>query len=263
MWNINQNQCSEFDEVRHVVVDEAQKFSNEEGDNWFKSILSILNWPTTSQQHYKTTSLYVFCDQLQKIRHEYCGLSILDSNKDPREMLPDIPTKCQLSIVIRNSTKIYEEWEKIARGQSDFKLQENNLAIGHDYQGRDVNFVEISSDHKNEIFSKVKEIILEILHEKSYEASDVAVLFNNKDEAEVFREHFVAYFAELKIPVTDAELFPRKGVVVDSLRRFSGLEAPVVIAVLPKPNPFYENEDKVNILLYSRAMVELHIILLT
>jgi hypothetical protein len=163
-----------------VVVDEAQKFSNQEGENWFLSILSILNWPTTSQQHYKTTSLYIFCDQLQKIRHEYSGLSILDSNKDPDEMLPDIPTKCQLSIVIRNSTKIYEEWEK-----------------------------------------------------------------------------------KLKIPVTDAELFPRKGLVFDSLRRFSGLEAPVVIAVFPKPNPIHENADKVNILLYSRAMVELHIILLT
>ena len=244
----------QFNCVRHVVVDEAQNFRNKTGEDWFTSILKILNWANDSQQHYDNTSLYIFCDQLQKIRHEYCGLKMLDS-KGEHQLSNLFPTECHLSTVIRNSTKIYEEWEKIALKQPDFE-KKNQLGIGHDYEGRDVNVVNLSSSDENEIFSTVKETIVKILDNKGYRESDVAVLFNKKDIAERFAKHIKTS----SISVTDAEVFPRRGLVVDSFRRFSGLDAPVVIAVAAKPYSDYENEDKVKILLYSRAMVELHII---
>jgi hypothetical protein len=243
-----------------VLVDEAQNFHNEPGEDWFQEILTILK---SRGSDYDNISLYIFCDELQKIRREYCGLRTLDSTGERQETLTAefFPKECKLSTVIRNSIQIYKEWEKFALKHPDFK-QKNHLTIGHDYLGGDVNYIEISSDHENEIFSKVEETIRQILDEKSYKASDVAVLFNKKDIAGEFRKHLIPLFAELNIPVTDAEEFPRKGLVVDSFRRFSGLEAPVVIAVLPKPIPYHENADEVNILLYSRAMVELHIIYL-
>jgi hypothetical protein len=237
-----------------VVVDEAQNFRNETGEDWFKSIFKILNWPNDSQQHYDNTSLYIFCDQLQKIRREYCGLSILDS-KGENQMSNLFPTECRLSTVIRNSRKIYEQWEKIALKLPDFE-KKNQLGIGHDYEGRDVNVVNLSSSDENEIFSTVKETIVKILDDKGYMESDVAVLFNKKDIAKRFAKHIEAS----SISVTNPEEFPRRGLIVDSFRRFSGLEAHVVIAVAPKSYSNYENEDEVKILLYSRAMVELHII---
>ena len=254
MLDIKHKGYDKFNCVRHVVVDEAQNFRNETGEDWFKSIFKILNWPNDSQQHYDNTSLYIFCDQLQKIRREYCGLSILDS-KGEYQMSNLFPTECRLSTVIRNSRKIYEQWEKIALKLPDFE-KKNQLGIGHDYEGRDVNVVNLSSSDENEIFSTVKETIVKILDDKGYMESDVAVLFNKKDIAKRFAKHIEAS----SISVTNPEEFPRRGLIVDSFRRFSGLEAHVVIAVAPKSYSNYENEDEVKILLYSRAMVELHII---
>jgi hypothetical protein len=257
MLTIKQNQCNEFHNVRHVLVDEAQNFHNEPGEDWFQEILTILK---SRGSDYDNISLYIFCDKLQKIRREYCGLRTLYSTGERQEITAEFyPVECKLSTVIRNSIQIYKEWEKFALKHPDFK-QKNHLTIGHDYQGGDVNYIEISSDHENEIFSKVEETIRQILDEKSYKAIEVAVLFNEKGLAEKFRKHLIPHFAELNIPVTDAEVFPRKGLVVDSFRRFNGLDAPVVVAVLPKTYPYYENPDKVNISLCSRAMVELHII---
>ena len=257
--SIQQHGYGEFSKVRHVVVDEAQNFRNETGEDWFKSILTILNWPNNLQQHCENTSLYIFCDQLQKIRHECCGLRTLDSNGE-RQMSSELfPRECRLSAVIRNSKKIYEQWEKIALEQPAF-TQNNQLGIAHDYEGRDVSFVKLSGYSTNEIFSKVKETIDQILNQ-SYKASDVAVLFNTKGIAEQFREYLMlGLLASSPIRVTNAEVFPREGLVVDSFRRFSGLDAPVVVAVDPTPYPYYENEDKVKISLYSRAMVEFFII---
>ena len=258
MWKIKRNESGEFDKVRHVVVDEAQNFRNKKGESWFNSVLAILNWPTSLQQDDENTSLYIFCDQLQKIRRECCGLSVLDSTGDDKT--PQLlPTKCQLGTVIRNSIKIYKAWETIALKQSDFK-QKNQLAIAHDYQGCDVNFVEMSSDEDTVIFSEVKDTILQILLEKSYKATDLAVLFNDKDIPIRFREYLELNAKSNITSVCDAEEFPRKGLVVDSFRRFSGLDAPVVIAVFPSTYSKYENIEKVKILLYSRAMVELYII---
>ena len=260
MSKINQHELNTFDKVRHVVVDEAQNFRNETGENWLKSILTILKWPTSLHQDDENRSLYIFCDQLQKIRREYCGLNALDPNGERCDILSKIfPTECQLSTVIRNSIKIYKEWEKIALKQSDFK-QKKDLMIAHDYQGHDVNFVNMPGGDETEIYSKVENIILQILQEKSYKESDVAVLFNTEVIAKQFTTHLKTK-SNITI-VGNAEEFPREGLVVDSFRRFSGLDAPVVIAVGPSPYLRYENEDKVKICLYSRAMVELHVITL-
>ena len=258
MSKINQHESSVFDKVQHVVVDEAQNFRNETGENWLKSILTILKWPASFHQDDENTSLYIFCDHLQKIRRECCGLSILGPTGERHDMLPEIfPTECHLSAVIRNSIKIYQEWEKITLNQSDFK-HKKDLAIAHDYQGCDVNFLSMPGGDETKIFSKVENTVLQILQEKSYKESDVAVLFNT----EVIAKQFITHL-KTKSNITsvgNAEEFPREGLVVDSFRRFSGLDAPVVIAVDPNPYSKYEDEDKVKILLYSRAMVEFHVI---
>lgn len=246
----------EFDRIRHVVVDEAQNFQNEKGEDWFKNILEILSWPSNSQQHYKNTSLYIFCDNLQKMKRAECGLGILDSNDMPQMLLDPFPTTCKLTSVIRNSNQIYRNWENVARRQSDF--ESDSLKIAHDYEGQAVNVVKLPpyADYVY-VFNEVNELINEILHEKSYKASDIAVLFTTRDIAKCFETYLRDHLAMSDICVTNAEVFPREGLVVDSFRRFSGLEAPVVIAVTPKANVF-EHQEKVYIMLYSRAMVEFH-----
>ena len=242
-----------FNDVRHIVVDEAQNFRNEEGDDWLESLLMILKWGTNSEQNYEYSSLYIFVDHLQKIRYEDCGLSLIDKK------LP-LYTICELNCVIRNSKKIYEKWERIALEQCNVnqelpeQARKKQPTIGHDYEGRDVNFVRLTSTDENGIFEKVKDIIDEVLG-KSYCSSDVAVLFTNKEVSKRFQTYIGSYRV-----VTDAETFPRKGLVVDSFRRFCGLEAPVVIGVAPEPKLLYENPDQVKIMLYSRAMVELYIV---
>ena len=243
-------QCDHFVNARHIIVDEAQNFRNEEGENWLKSIFMILKWVTNFEENRDRSSLFIFFDYLQKIRCEDCGLSLAN--------VP-IYTKCELNCVIRNSKKIYKEWERIAK-ESDVQqelpamIRKNQPTIAHDYDGRDVNYVSLKSYNENRIFGTVKEIINEVLS-KSYQASDVAVLFTNMDISKRFQKYI-----EPDIPaVTNAEAFPRESLVVDSFRRFCGLEAPVVIGVDPRSTS-YENPDQVKILLYSRAMVELYII---
>ncbi len=252
MWKIKNT--NEYNTIRHVVVDEAQNFRNKCGEDWLQSILRILHWSRNSEEYPENTSLYIFYDALQKIRLEVCGLHL-----DP-EMLY---TRCKLGSVIRNSKKIYNEWEKIALMQSGYK-KKNQLGIAHDYEGRDVNVIELSGYGNEEILNKVKEIIYQSLQEGSYKATDIAILFDTKEIADGFKKPIARLLATSNmsnIRVTNAEVFPRQGLVVDSFRRFSGLEAPVVIAVVPRAYPYFEIQDKVKILLYSRAMVEFHIIL--
>ena len=239
-------------EVRHIVVDEAQNFRNEEGNpDWFQSLFKILKWGMYSEQsNDEDSSLYIFIDDLQKIRDDDCGLSF--DNKI-------LPRVCELNCVIRNSTKIYEKWQTIARERSNFRQdlleirRKKEPIIGHDYEGRDVVFVTLTSRVEERVFVEVEETINKVLS-GAYEASDVAVLFNTLEISKRFESHI----SSRQRCVTNAETFPRQGLVVDSFRRFSGLEAPVVIAVDPKPT-LYENTDEAKIMLYSRAMVELYI----
>lgn len=239
-------------EVRHIVVDEAHNFRNEEGNpGWFQSLLKILKWEMHSEEsNDENSSLYIFIDDLQKIRDGDCGLSFDNKN---------LYTLCELNCVIRNSNKIYEQWQTIARGRSNVRQEllgikrKKEPIIGHDYQGRDVVFVTLTSRAEDRVFMEVKERINKVLS-GAYEASDVAVLFTNLE----ISKRFESYIRSAERYVTNAETFPRQGLVVDSFRRFSGLEAPVVIAVDSKPT-FYENTDEAKIMLYSRAMVELYI----
>ena len=242
---------SEVSKIRHIVVDEAQNFRNEEGNpDWFQSLFKILKWEMHSEQsNDEDSSLYIFIDDLQKIRDGDCGISF--DNKI-------LYTLCELNCVIRNSTKIYDKWQTIARERSNIRQEfleikrKKQPTIGHDYEGRPVVFVTLTSRAEDRVFMEVEEVINEVLS-GAYEASDVAVLFTNSETSERFKSHI-----SLERCVTNAETFPRQGLVVDSFRRFSGLEAPVVIAVDPKPT-LYENTDEAKIMLYSRAMVELYI----
>ena len=231
-----------FADVRHVIVDEAQKFENKGEEDWLGSILTILNRTEITDQD---TSLYIFFDELQKIRRK----PQLHLDKFPIQ-----PTWCELTLVIRNSKRIYEKWNTIALQLSD---HQKKIQLAHDYEGRGVHTLTLSGYDEKEFFSNVQKEIDRVLEDNSYQPSDLAILFNEVEIAARFRKHLGV---NSNLRVHDAEEFPRQGLVVDSFRRFSGLEAPVVMAVAPVTYTYFEHQGKVDILLFSRAMIEFYLI---
>lgn len=253
-----------FENICHFVVDEAQNFQNEPlKPDWFGQIQEIL----LASEGKKSVSLYLFCDKLQKHKVGKCGFFYLDESRRKSDW-PFPFVERRFRTVIRNSKKIYKQWKVVAVNAQDnnsdckedhgSKHEQNDdldVEIGHDYEGCDVIEQQFDLRTNEELAEKLSEVVTGILERKAYSPNDIAILFQTKDIATRMRDEM----EKLDFKVSDSELFPRDGIVIDSVRRFGGLEAPVVIAVNYSAT-FFEDAKKLDVMLYSRAIVQLHLI---
>ncbi|KAH1179022.1 schlafen family member 13-like [Mauremys mutica] len=240
-----------FEKVKHIVVDEAQNFREENGC-WYKKAEDI------TQRCNEPGVFWIFLDYLQTSHTCKSGLPPARQH-DPVESL----TK-----VVRNSKEIYgnikSQMERIVQdkklGDVPYERLENLLreaTCGHHVSG----FYSIERDlNMNEIANYVARKCFEYL-KKGYSEKEIAILFSTLHDKRKYEPIITRQMRKFKLnPVfQEADEVQGKHIILDSIRRFSGLERSIVFGVNPVSTQ-EEISDNLLLCVASRANLRLHLL---
>lgn len=175
-----------------IIVDEGQDFR----PAWWLSIDYCLT---------DDGRLRIFLDSNQKV---YDGV---ESNIQDLQVVP-----IRLTRNLRNTKKIHE---------ASLPHYDGPHIVAGGPEGIDVSWV-VAESLDEQIRSAYKEMRRLVFNEE-VAPGDIAVLINNPET----RERFLACGSGTAIPITDAETMALEDVVVDTVRRFKGLERPAIILI--------------------------------
>ncbi|XP_032563507.1 schlafen family member 13-like isoform X2 [Chiroxiphia lanceolata] len=213
-----------FPHVKHIVVDEAQNFRRDEGD-WYQRARSIVE---------RSGGIFwVFLDFFQTTYPYDCGLDF--SKMDPQEWL----TK-----MVRNAEEICCFMLNLMR-----KIhQTRNIGMPYEVLGELLKQAECAHslpgsfrEHNirpDELAKHVAELCKSYLDE-GYSLRDIAILCSTQHEAEQFREKLQHELERqlrkrrVRRALGLAEDVSKNVIVIDSIRRFSGLERRIVFVIDP------------------------------
>lgn len=176
-----------------IIVDEGQDFRQD----WWIAIESCLR---------NNGRLRVFMD---------CNQRVYGNTGNTAHDLSVVPIR--LSRNLRNTKNIH-------KASSVHYSGPDIIADGPD--GLDVSWINAKS-----IDAKIKAAHKEfrrLVFNEEVAPSDIAVLANDR----ITKEGFIARCSGTSIPLTDAEVMELEGAVVDTVRRFKGLERPVIILIV-------------------------------
>ncbi|NXD82887.1 SLFN9 protein, partial [Halcyon senegalensis] len=241
--------------VKHIIVDEAQNFRDEEGD-WYNKACTLTSSPQLPEPGY----FWIFLDYLQKSHCFRTGLPGAGWH-DPFESLTE---------VVRNANSIYSylkrNMEMIVKEPTlDIPSKRLESLLGrascaHAVQG----CIEVQKLDRNGIAKYVASHCQKYL-KKGYSEKDIAILCYTDEEARAYGGILVSEMklnSRLKISLRKMEGgWWREHAVLDSIRRFSGLERSIVFGIIPSDFPF-KGEISRNILVCvaSRANLNLHLL---
>ncbi|XP_017540806.2 schlafen family member 13 [Pygocentrus nattereri] len=231
-----------FTSIKHIIVDEGQNFRVEDGD-WYKKAERLMQG--------KHGFFWIFVDYFQRSHTSTNGLPPLTSQE-----------KAYLSEVVRNSKEVFDAMsDLIGRIADKSKTDEakhlqnmrESIKLTHDFRGEIVTLTKRES-----VEPEVARIVKSLL-QKGHTARDIAVLYSTLENVNK-RGYRVTWEGIPVVFGTVGEVDQNK-IVLDTIRRFSGLERNIVIVVDPVVHPF-QNEIQLNILLsaYSRARIRLYIL---
>ncbi|XP_032902276.1 schlafen family member 13-like [Amblyraja radiata] len=228
----------EFPNVKHIVADEAQNFRNEYGA-WYNKAHALR---TNKETHPNGPGVFwIFMDHFQTSHIFLTGLPTID-DQDPKE---------ELTIVVRNAKKIH-----------NVVLEHVNKTLKSWIEGS--RFLKRLAQRKTEIITEmtqmeiVKYIAKQIQYYilEGYAPEDIAILCSTNIECE---RYLRSLQAKLKTHFVNAEKIQKNVIVLDSLRRFSGLERTIVFAINPVPHPSQsELTSNFVVCAASRARTKLH-----
>ncbi|NXU88336.1 SLN13 protein, partial [Xiphorhynchus elegans] len=240
-----------FPHVKHIVVDEAQNFRLDEGD-WYQRARSIVK---------KTNGIFwVFLDFFQTTYPCDCGLDF--TKMFPQEWLTQMVRNaeeiCQFVLILMR--KILQKRNmKIPYELLGNLLREAKCA--HSLSGSFFTEENIKADQLVEYVTKHCKSYLE----QGYPLKDIAILCSTQAAAEEFR---LELQPKLKEQIRKCRVGNALGVVqdvskdiivVDSIRRFSGLERKIVFVIHP-----YTLQEQIfdNLVLcaVSRANTKVHLL---
>lgn len=241
----------EFPNVKHIVVDEGQSFRVEHG-NWYEKANKIVFREDSNG------ILWIFMDYFQ-LTHPYLTGLPPAAKQYPR---------AKLTIGVRNATEIYEIIEKEMKNivenkhlnipHKQLKQLVDEARCGHSMTG----FCESQSMERSEIARYVAKMCKRYL-EKDYSKKDIAILCSSREALEKYYRPLLQEMRKLRphSSFVEANEMLDDEIVIDSVRRFSGLERPIVFGINPVPNPA-QAEVKHNLLLCmaSRANRRLHLL---
>ncbi|NXL00017.1 SLN13 protein, partial [Mesembrinibis cayennensis] len=245
---------AQLNHVKHIIIDEAQNFRNENGD-WYDKALRLTSSPDLPEPGF----FWIFLDYLQQSHCFSTGLPKATWH-DPVESL----TK-----VVRNANSIYSylkaKMEMIVKNPTlDIPIQRlKNLlcrtTCAHAVQG----YIEIKQNlDRNGIAKHVAKHCCMYL-KKGHSEKDIAILCYSDEEVKAYWEILATEMKKSKsnISLRKMEGGLQKHAILDSVRRFSGLESSIVFGIIPRFFPF-EREILRNILVCvaSRANVNLHLL---
>ncbi|POI22364.1 hypothetical protein CIB84_013889 [Bambusicola thoracicus] len=241
-----------FSYVKHIIIDEAQNFRDEDGP-WYQRALAL-----TSPKQSEPGFLWIFLDYLQTTHCFPTGLPEPRLH-DPVEML----TK-----VVRNANSIYCYLKKLMEEivenptvdipQARLQRLLHTATCAHGVKGH---FEIRDMKDRNEIAKYVAKHCHNYV-KSGYSEKDIAILCNNNEEV-------MAYSEILRKELRKSNILPgrmdgglEEYTILDSFRRFSGLERKIVFAIIPYPL-LTQHEVLKNVLVavVSRANLNMHLLL--
>ncbi|XP_055256934.1 schlafen family member 11 isoform X2 [Moschus berezovskii] len=238
-----------FIHIQHIIIDEAQNFRIEDGD-WYRKAKAITQRDTDCPR-----ILWIFLDYFQTSHVECIGLPAL-SAQYPRE---------ELTRVVRNAGQIARYLQCVlqkVRKNPPRNIPHEPLKMcleaewAQDVQGT----LNIKRDLTlNAIVTHVADTC-KLLFERGYSPKDVAVLVSTARDVEKYRQELMKAMRKKRIVcLTYASDLGGDHIVLDSVRRFSGLERNIVFGIHPstmEPAILYN----ILVCLASRANQQLHIL---
>ncbi|MBN3325767.1 SLN13 protein, partial [Atractosteus spatula] len=235
--------------VKHIVVDEAQNFRVEDGD-WYGKAKGITC--QDSREDSDPGLLWIFLDYFQK-SHPY------------EDGMPNIACqtpKLELTVGVRNSRRIHnfilEVMKEANEGKSLRQLQKmsEKATCAHSFQG----VFEKYTKNKKEIGEFVLNKIVTLL-DNGYTQKDIAVLCSTDNDVQMYLP--VLGFRKKSIYHVKANDVGTNAIVLDSIRRFSGLESKIVFVINPVVQPNQSAVEKTLLIsAVSRAQTQLYLLYL-
>ncbi|XP_036922660.1 schlafen family member 5 [Sturnira hondurensis] len=221
---------SDVESIKHIIIDEAQNFRRENGD-WYTKAKTILQ--KEKECH---GILWIFLDYFQTSHLEHSGLPRL-RNQYPRE---------ELTRVVRNADPIANYLQKVMQA-----VRENpppNIPTGSLKMLQEVEWAWGVPGNLEVMERPTLEQMVVCITEKcqyllkqGYSYKDMAVLCSTTSEAEVYKSELQRAMRKRKssesseeadlIRFRNASDVTGNHIVLDSVRRFSGLERNIVFGV--------------------------------
>ncbi|XP_077168409.1 schlafen family member 9-like [Paroedura picta] len=242
--------------VKHIIIDEAQNFRSEE-DDWYEKAVKI-----TQAAAHKPGVLWIFLDYLQKTHPMDCGLPP-PNLQQPQEWL---------TVGVRNATKIYdamkEQMQRIlgTPNEPDIPYEQlynlvSEARCGHSLGGV---LVQAEARDENAIADYIVGKCLQYFRD-GYSGANIAVLCDTVPESKKYQPLLKSRMSgpmrklKLSIDFTEAGNEKRGSIVLDSVRRFSGLERGIVFGISLHPGPTVVTENLL-LCMMSRANLHYHLL---
>lgn len=249
---------SNFENIQHIVIDEAQNFRTEDGD-WYKKAKTI-----TQRGKGGPGILWIFLDYFQTSHTDCSGLPDLQYQY-PRE---------ELSRVVRNAKPIAQYLQEImliVRKKPLPNIPSKALNIFSEAEwSRDVPGYLKFCGYKD--MEQLVHCIANKCHsllKAGYSCKDIAVICNIASDVQEYKSKLESALRKRKRSrsseesdlsvIEDALAITGNHIVLDSVRRFSGLERNIVFGILPRaaqPAVFHN----LLLCLASRARKQLYIL---
>ena len=225
----------QFPEVKHVILDEAHHYEQpRRGTSWLHKARQIVRQHDRRRPGY----LWLFTDSHQ-LNHIFNTGMPTEDLQQPEFLLKS---------VIRNSGEVFEYTKRHLTPQRG--SVQHHPALGHDFKGEKVSVRHYTKSSKSQL-QFLHEIIRGLI-EEGYELRDIAVLFSKRD---CIPDRSFDY------PYCSATGNSSDKVVVSTVRKYSGLERPVVVLVdLECSLPEGCNVRPFQYCAQTRAMVKLIIV---
>ncbi|XP_003797276.1 schlafen family member 11 [Otolemur garnettii] len=209
-----------FKLIQHIIIDEAQNFRKENGD-WYKKAKAI-----TQRKKACPGILWIFLDYFQTSHLSQSGLPLL-SEQYPRE---------ELTKVVRNADEIANYLQEIIqkiREHPPPNLPPEYLVMLHEAEWAPG--VTGSKTIKNLNLEQMVTYIANECHRllrNGYSPKDIAILCSTESEVNKYKDKILKEMKKRKFSqINDVSIFTED--MVDSVRRFSGLERNIVFGINP------------------------------
>uniref|UniRef100_UPI00398E6877 schlafen family member 13-like n=1 Tax=Pristiophorus japonicus TaxID=55135 RepID=UPI00398E6877 len=246
----------DFPKVKHIIVDEAQNFRLESG-NWFDKAERIRK---AKQTHPDGPGVFwIFIDYFQASHLYESGLPRIQ-DQDPRE---------ELTKGVRNASKIHEvvhlhmaqiiNLENITKQREFLTKLSKDAICGHSIPGT---VDEPEKMTRQEITQYIEAKINNYL-EEGYAPKQIAILCNTEAACSDYNDLLQREVRTLKpgVGLAKADEMVEDCIILDSIRRFSGLERTIVFGIHPVPHHMQPKlTPNLLVCLASRAMTHLHVL---
>lgn len=225
----------DFDNIQHIIVDEAQNFRTEDG-NWYAKAKAI-----TQRNQDCPGILWIFLDYYQTTHKFSTGLPPPSAQNSKEE----------LTRVVRNADPIGYYLQKVIE-----RVKENppaNLPLESLEMLHEAEWAQgVSGVCEIKNFLDIQKIMAyiakqcQLFFRKGYSAKDIAVLLNTAADVDEYTEILQRSMRKRMCHQSgencaglacfgDASRVMEDLIVVDSVRRFSGLERNIVFGINPQP----------------------------